>query len=329
MALFTRLAGALFGGSDKPADAALIAEMTDAVVDAVEPKVRMHSRYRQKLEPCIRTSIAHLRALGNALAEPVPLTRAAWASDPRVNAFFAMAEDVRACLGRSPELRSFFDRGGDAEAYALLGMKKEERSVLDPRDVAQTLVNFSGHRIVAPSATFAATRLETGRRIMLRLAQAALARIVAADAKATELQSRKAYLSSRLRLLRLAQDGLEGIVKDPATIAAEMKAVERELDQAVEGYIEAKAGAATIEGYLQQIEDVFSHPEQHVALTHQPLRVSRLGVRVEGEAAGPVNELALAELSIGDFRAVIAIARCPRAEMPSKEELIAQAERSL
>lgn len=323
MALFDRLF------SREQPDSALVAEMTDAVVDAVEPKVRMHSRYRQKLEPCIRTSIAHLRALGRALAEPVPLTRAAWASDPRVNAFFATAADVRACLGRSPELRGFFDRGGDAEAYALLGMKKEERSVLDQRDAAQTLVNFSGHRIIAPAATLAATRLETGRRVMLRLAQAALARIVAADAKATELQSRKTYLSSRLRLLRLAQEGLEGIVKDPATIAAEMKAVERELDQAVEGYIEAKAGAATIEGYLQQIEDVFSHPEQHVALTHQPLRVSRLGVRVEGDAPGPVNELALAELAIGDFRAAIAIARCPRAEMPSKEELIAQAERSL
>src|SRR5512138_1923926 len=100
MALFTRLAGALFGGGDKSVDAALIAEMTDAVVDAVEPKVRMHSRYRQKLEPCIRTSIAHLRSLGSALAEPLPLTRAAWASDPRVNAFFATADDVPACLGR-------------------------------------------------------------------------------------------------------------------------------------------------------------------------------------------------------------------------------------
>ncbi len=67
-----------------------------------------------------------------------------------------------------------------------------------------------------------------------------------------------------------------------------------------------------------------------MTLTQTPLRVSRLGVRVEGDASGPVNELELAELSLGaDFRAAIAIVRCPRAEMPTKEELIAQAERSL
>jgi hypothetical protein len=340
MALFDRVAAALFG-SQPSADAALVAETTEAIVDAVEPKVRMQSRYRQKLEPHIRRSIEHLRALGREPLEPVLLSREAWASDPRVNAFFATAEDVRASLGRSHELRSFLDQPANAglqEAYALLGMKKEERSALGmelqgdavQRDVAQTLVSFTGHRIVGPAATLAATRLEIGRRILLRLAQVSLTRILAADAKATELQSRKDYLGARMRLLRLAEDGMEGIVKDRATIAAEMKAVERELTQTVQGYIAAKASAATLEGYSQHIADVFSRPEEHVALTHEPLRVSRLGVRVDGDAQGPVNELALAELSIGaGFRAAIAIVRCPRAEMPSKEDMIAQAERSL
>jgi hypothetical protein len=339
MALFDRLAAALFGAQPS-ADAGLVAEMIEAVVDAVEPKVRMHSRYRHKLEPHIRQSIEHLRALAREPLEPVLLSRAAWASDPRVNAFFATAADVRLCLGRANELRSFLDQPANAalqEAYALLGMKKEERSVLGmalrgdavQRDVAQTQISFTGHRIIAPSETLAATHLEVGRRILLRLAQVSLMRILEADAKATELQSRKAYLGSRLRLLRLAEDGMEGIVKDHATIAAEMKAVERELTQTVEGYIAAKASAATIEGYLQQIADVFSRPQEHVSLVRTPLRVSRLGVRVEGDSQESANELSLAEIVIGEFRAAIAIVRCPRAEIPSKEELIAQAERSL
>jgi|1185.fasta_scaffold76239_2 hypothetical protein len=339
MALFERLAAALFGAQPSE-DATLVGEATEAVVDAVEPKVRMHSRYRQKLAPCIRQSIEHLRALAREPLEPVLLSRAAWASDSRVNAFFATAADVRACLGRAHELRSFLDQPANAalqEAYALIGMKKEERSVLGmelqgdavQRDVAQTQVSFSGHRVVAPSATLAGTRLEIGRRILLRLAQVSLMRILDADAKASELQSRKAYLGARMRVLRLAEDGMEGIVKDRATIAAEMKAVERELTQTVEGYIAAKAGSATLEGYLQHIADVFSRPEEHVSLGRTPLRVSRLGVRVDNDSQGPVNELSLAELAIGEFRAAIAIVRCPRAELPSKEELIAQAERSL
>lgn len=343
MGLFDRVAASLFG-SEKEAtqgERQLVAEMTEAIVDAVEPRLRLNSRYREKLDKCVRHSIEHLRTIGRAPLEPVLLARAAWASDPRVNAFFGTADDVGACLGRSPELRSFFDRPANAgvqEAYALLGMKKEERSVLGmelrgeaiQRDVAQVQVSFSGHRVVAPSATLAATRLEIGRRILLRLAQVALSRVVAAESKATELQQHKAYLAARMRVLQLARDGMEGVVKDPAKIGEEMNQVEAELERTVEGYMETKGRLATLEGYLEHIDDVFSHAEQHVSLSHTPLRVSRLGVRVTDDATGPVNELSLAELSLGDDRrAAIAIVRCPRSELPTKEALIAQAERSL
>ena len=217
-------------------------------------------------------------------------------------------------------------------------MKKEERSVLGmelngdavQREVQQTLVSFSEHRLVAPHAVLAEARLEVGRRLVLRLAQVALARIVAVDERATELGEHKAYLGARLRLLRLAEDGMEGIVKDRSQIAADRKAIERQLKETVDGYIEAKGSLATLDGYIGHIDEVFSSPGAHVAVSHSRLRLSTLGVRMTKDAAGPANELAIVELSIGDdFRAAIAVARCPRAEMPSKEDLIAQAERLL
>jgi hypothetical protein len=238
-------------------------------------------------------------------------------------------------------LRAYFENPSNREvqeAYALLGMKKEERTVFAPQldgdalkhDVPQMTVSFSGHRLIAPAATLAATRLEVGRRIIQRLAQVALSRIVALDAKATELQEHKAYLGARMRMLNLARDGMEGIVKDPATIAEDIKAVERELKETVGGYIEAKTSLATLDGYIKLIDDVFSNPERHITLTHTPLRLSRMGVKASDATLGPVNELTLAELSIGEnLRAAIAIARCPRSELPPKEDLVAKAERYL
>ena len=345
ISLFERVASALFGGGEPSADDAterqLVADMVELVVEAVEPRVRSNGRYKEKLEGCICKSIAHLRAIGRERLEPVLLARAAWNDDPRLNAFFATADDVPACLGRSSELRAFFENPSNREvqeAYALLGMKKEERTVLGMelqgdsvrQGVAQVTVSFSEHRLIAPTATLAATRLEVGRRIIQRLAQVALSRIIALDMKATELQEHKAYLGARLRLLNLARDGMEGIVKDPATIGEEIKAIERELKQTVDGYIEAKTSLATLDGYIKHIDDVFSHPEQHVTLTHTPLRLSRMGVKVGDATKGPVNELTLAELSIGEnLRGAIAIARCPRSELPPKEDLIAKAERYL
>ena len=342
---FGRVAAALFGGpeasTDDAAERQLVADITEQVVEAVEPRVRLNGRYREKLEGGVRKSIAYLRAIGREGLEPVSLTRAAWSNDPRLNAFFATADDVPACLGRSNELRAFFDEAANREvqeAFALLGMKKDERTVLAPalegdavrRDVAQVTVSFSGHRLIAPAATLAAARLEVGRRILQRLAQVALSRIVELDMKATELQEHKAYLGARLRLLNLARDGMEGIVKDPATIAEEIKTLQGELKETVDGYIEAKASLATLDGYIKHIDEVFSNPEQHISLTHTPLRLNKLGVKVGDATLGAVNDLALAELSIGkDLQAVIAIARCPRSELPPKEDLIAKAERYL
>jgi len=341
--LFDRVVSALFGQADikDEAEQQLLADFIETIVDTVEPRVRLHGRYQQKLQGCVRDTVAYLRTIGRMPLEPVLLTRANWNEDARVNAFFARADDVPAVLGRSKELRAFFDDPANAEvgeAFALLGMKKEEKSIFAPRfeegmlkqDVAQTSVSFSEHRLVAPSATEQQTRLEVGRRIILRLAQVALGRIIALDEKAVDLQQQKGYLNTRLRMLKLARDGMEGIVDDPATIGEQIRAAERELQETVDGYIEAKSSLATLDGYIARIDEVFSHPEQHMTITQGDLRVNRMGIKVDDGADERHNALALAELSVGEkLRAVVAFVRCPRSELPTKEDLVANAERYL
>src|SRR4051812_28847169 len=125
--LFDRVVSTLFGQNDvkDEAEQQLLADLIETIVDTVEPRVRLHGRYQQKLQGCVRATIAYLRAIGATPLEPVLLTRAHWNEDARVNAFFARADDVPAFLGRSKELRAFFDDPANAEvaeAFALLGM---------------------------------------------------------------------------------------------------------------------------------------------------------------------------------------------------------------
>lgn len=340
--LFDRVVSALFGDSapaPSEADKQLVEDLIEAMVDTVEPRVRTRSGYRDKLAPGVQRMLGHLRAIGRERPESVLLSRAAWSQDPRINAFFATADDVRACIGRSHEVRRFFEQNPDcAEAYALLGMKREERTVFAPKlegdalkhDVAQVTVSFSGHRLIAAAAELAQTRLEVGRRIMQRVAQLALRRVLALDQKATDLQQRKGYLATRLKVLMLARDGMESLVSDPATIEQQIREIEQEMKSTVDDYIETKGALATLDGYLEQINAVLALPEEQVILTHVPLRINRMGMKVEPGSSEPAEELDLAELSIGEgLRAIIALVRIPRAEMPPKEDLIAQAERYL
>ncbi|MDM0047090.1 hypothetical protein QTH91_21540 [Variovorax dokdonensis] len=343
--LFERVAGALFGSGraapDDEQERQLVGDMIELVVETVEPRIRLQARYADKLAPCVRTTIAYLRELGSRPMAPVTLARAAWRDDPCVNAYFAAADDVPALLGRTRELRDYFSDPGHAaqeSAFALLAMKYEERKVLAPRqrgdqvehDVAQVTVSFSGHRLVAPADSLERTRLEVGHRLIKRLAHVALSRIVQQDMKASELNERKAWLAARLRLVKLASGSAVGLLDDTPENRTQIAALERELKDTVHEYIEVKAGVATLDAFVRQIVSVFSNPAQHVGLRQTPQHLTRLGVRVEGEYSGPVNDFVLTELDMGAGRSVaIAIAHCPRAEMPPEEDLLAKAERFL
>jgi hypothetical protein len=336
--ILDRVAAALFGKrSDGDAlDAALLDDVIELVVDTVEPKIRYQSRYKQRLRPCITTCIHHLQALARDRFEPITLSKAAWSADPRVNAFFATGEDVRTCLGNSTELRDFFDRHPVAdEAHALLVMKKEERQLFAPdtsgdrvvKDVAKVSVCFSDQSVMAPTASYQATREEVGKRIIQRLAEVALARITEASANASELQTRKAHLAARLRQLELARSGISG----ETNVAARIVEAKRELAAVGERYAETSADGRTLDAVLRHVIDVFSNAEQHVAAVHTPLRLDKQGFKVAGhDAVGPVNELVLAEIVLGaQRRAAIAIVGCLRTELPPKRDFLATAARYL
>lgn len=337
--------GRLLGGTGKDpaavAEAQLLDEAIDLVVDIVEPRVKLHRGYRRRLRRAVGTTIAYLRRLASQPGEPLTLSRAAWVEDPRVNAFFATPEDIQTVLGRSRELRAFFASAAQTEvteAYALLGMKRAERTVLTNvleqgvlrRDVLRTSVSFSEHRLTAPARTRAEVLWEVGRRMLCALGQIALGRIIELDRTANRLEREKAYLAARLRLLNLARDGMHGLVEDPATLDAQVAEVERALAQTLDQFIEARSALVTLEGYMDQIDAVFAHPEQHLSLTWVPLRLNRLGLKVEGADTEPAQELLVAEFALGETaRGVVALARCPRSEMPPEEDLLAGAERFL
>jgi len=341
--LFDRVTSALMARDDAPADDAaekqLVADMIELVVEIVDARIRLKSRYAERLEGCVRTTIAHLREIGRQPLEPLLLTRAGWSDDPRLNSFFVSADDVPAFLGQSKELRTFFSvplhrEGG--EAYALLAMKMTERNVLGHQqegdrvlhDVPQVTVGFSGHKLFAPASTLEETRMEVGRRIISRLGQMALKRIVEIDMKVADLGERKAWLAARLRLVKLAVDGAAGLLEDNADTRQRMAALERELQETVHDYIEKKASVATLDQFIRHVKAIFDHPDEYVTLRQAAMRLSRLGVKLNEGDAGPANEFTLSELVIGDgIAAAIAIVRCPLAEMPPETDPLANAER--
>ncbi len=336
-----RLFGAAAPGAAEAVDPELVRMGVEAVVDVVDPRLRTLSRYPAKIGPCIAQTITYLRELGQQLPAPIALSRAAWVEDPFINAVFATRDDVPIALGDSRELRDFFaapQNCGATEAHALLGMLKTERQVFAPaivdgelrQDVARTTVSFSHHRLLCAATDAAACRLEVGARILRRLAELALGRIAALGDRATGLEQRKAVLGAKLRMLHLRRDGLAQIAEDLGDIVGQIASIERELQATVDDYLETKASLATLETRIEQIRAVFGTPARYLKAERTTLRVSRLGYKVPAQSDEPATQLTLHELTIGDgLKAAIAFVRCPRAELPSAEDLAVRANRAL
>jgi len=343
--LFSRLSASLFGGPPTlPGDAidpAQLDDAVDAIVEAVEPRIRVVPRYRKKLAPSVTRTIRFMRSLAPALPDPIEVSRAAWSADSYINAFFATAADIPAALGRSDALRSFFDDPANIRfeaAYALLGMRREERNVLASalidgevrRDVAQTTIGFATHTLLAFAADPATMRRLVGEAILERVAGLVLQRIVATRERATELDTRKSMLATRLRMLNLRRGGLRELAPGERDPAMEIAAIEEELAATVEDHLEVKASLATLDFSIDQIDQVFGNPQQYLGLDTIDMRVNRMGYKLEAGSAEAGSDLRLNELWIGaNLRAVIAPVRIARTELPPQQDRFAEAARRL
>lgn len=344
--LFSDIAARLFGAAPAAdADQVLVDAAIEAVVDAVDPRMRAERKYRAKLEPGLRQTVAHMRDFARQLPGPIVLSPAAWRSDPLINALFATPDEVTALLGRSRELYRFFDAPANAgcdAAHALLAMRREERKYFGSamvdgalrQDVAQVAVSFAQHRLIAPAADALACRREVGAAILRRLAALALQRTIARERRVKDLEERKAILATRLRMLTLRRDGVqrafEGEGEGAVDPEVEIAQLERALQATVDEFAEAKASIATLSGIINSVRRIFETPQKHLGLETIALRLNRMGVRVAPDSGEPANDLSLQELFIGEgLRGVIVFVRCARSDLPPRDDAIRRAERTL
>lgn len=319
--VFARIGAALFGGGAvDPAgdvDPALLEQLVDAIVEAVDPRLRLMPRYRDRLAPATIASIRFLRSLAPRLPDPIELSRAAWSTDPHINAFFATGSDVQMLLDRSAELRAFFGDPANFRyeaAHCVLGMRREERNVLASalvegevrRDVAQTTVSFTRHTLFGAAGDASLTRGRLGQGILERVAALALERIVAARDRATELETRKSMLATKLRMLDLRRGNLHSLATGEQDPSAEIAAIKRELETLVEDHREAKASLATLDYSFDQVDAVLGEPGRHLGLNTIEMRISHSGYKLDANSSESAPELRFNELWIGaNLHAVI------------------------
>ena len=159
---------------DQPDESVIVAAI-ERVVDGTDPRLRLIGGYRRKLRKAVTRALAYTHRLVETIPPPVEMGRKTFVKDPHVYAFFASVERLQEVFSHSIPLTEFFQHPENTalnECYAFLVMEKEEKRVFGvelegeivKRDVPRIAINFSGHRLIAPGATEAATRQELRER---------------------------------------------------------------------------------------------------------------------------------------------------------------------
>jgi hypothetical protein len=234
---------------------------------------------------------------------------------------------VSTVFSASSELREFFARPENADidiACGLLCMVEEEKSVLGMelaqgairRDVRQTSVNFSDHKVLTPGATEADARLGLKNCIFNALVSHALQHIADLKAQRRELQDQRRILYARLRARQAYNGGLDTLLATASAGEAGTGVIEEQLAEAEARLQQAPTTHDAPRDYLRQVKAILEQPQEFVRLRRVSFQLTRMGIKVDENSDQPAHSIELAEIEVTNvLKRVVVIVCYPRDAM--------------
>jgi hypothetical protein len=303
------------------------------LVDAINPKLRAVSGYRKKLKPVVELSLAYCAQLVETLPVPVEVNARSWSTDPTVRAFFSSVDDLQQVYSRSHEVQDFFQKNVDQDScYALLSTLCHERSVLGMemhgdvmrRDVRQTSVSFSDHRVVRPTLSLDALRRELEDRAFEVLVSYVLECITELVSSRNSLQEQRQLLDMQLRLAQVKRASLTPLLGGEGENAINIEALRKQQQETGAALERARASLSTLDDYIERISEVLGDPQSHLKVGRVSMRLSKMNIKLEGRAADDSgHSLDLTEVSLGEgLNRILLITRFPRDELLPRRDFL-------
>lgn len=269
----------------------------------LSPQLRLAQHCHARLAPAVATSLKHIGDLAASLPAPRDINAAAWSSDPYIHAYFAAPDDIARTLGRSEELRAYFDQNMDAqEAYGVLGMTMTERLKLGAAqegdnmrgDVMQKTVSFSDHRVRICGRTEADLREEIVRRGVDQLGLEGLARIAAGKTRRDQLEHERALLKTRLQLLERQGAGMRsmlgnGNAHSDLTEPGKYARLQEQLAENERNLRSLGVRTEALERELDQLCEVLANPGTHLYIESRHFRLNGMNVELPESAASAMQ----------------------------------------
>jgi hypothetical protein len=299
----------------------------DLSVDTIDPRLRAVPHYKRRLRSAVATSLSYASDLIQNIPGPLEVCRRAFTTDPQVRAFFVSVDHMQEVFGDSQEVRTFFEHplnAGQQACYAFMVMNRRDSHTLGVelegdclrREVAQTRVSFTNHRVVKPTGSEAAVRHQLCERALRNLIGEALGYIASRQNHRYALAARRTELRTKRKRREVRFHALQGLHAD-CEQDAECHALDLELAEVQRALDASAARLTTLDDTLEQLCVVLHHPSEHCRLERRSVRVDNLGVQVDEQSSRSGHDVSYADIHVGPVERAGVIVRYPRAELPA------------
>lgn len=158
-------------GYDSQASGAAV----DMLVDGTDARVRAVNNYKKELRAGTGALLQHISNIVDGLPGAINLTHHNFIYDPQISTFFSSMEDISILCRESSDVSEYVaaTRVDEESFYALLFMRYREKEFFGnalrgdvlQREVKQTSVFFTDHKLLAPANSELAVR-QTLKRIL-------------------------------------------------------------------------------------------------------------------------------------------------------------------
>lgn len=143
----------------------------EAIVEGTDVRLRGVCNYRNQLREGACNLLQHIESLVDSMPSPIVVDDNSLISDPLVRTLLTDTKTIHRLFLCNRHLQEFFasiENSTRQEVFALLFLHHKEKTVLGTeihgeillREVQQTAFSFYGHRLVAPSPSEEAARIE-------------------------------------------------------------------------------------------------------------------------------------------------------------------------
>ncbi|WP_455210197.1 hypothetical protein [Kaarinaea lacus] len=286
-----------------------IAEAVEMVIDVVDPKIRVLSRYNKRLRNAVDITWKYLDTLTNYLPPATHISRKSFSIDPSVRVLFENVESMLRLLNDSEKLTGFFAAHPNMDtAYVFLSMEKNERKFLGmeldgdtlKREVVQTAVTFTGHHLLSPALSEQDAKDGVKCLGFVGLLNKVNQVIMQSHYDVKKLEETKQDITAKIRNLKTSSKNTED---DDLLATASLEKLHNQLREVERDLLQARSETDSPDRHMQVIMDVLCEPEKYLKIEQKSLSVNNLGIKSD-----QAHVIEFAELEIeGLFKRVAKI----------------------